>query len=87
MDETFRRLRYVRYADDFIISVIGSRRRAYEVMQQVRSFLKDPLCLELNLGKTKLTHARKNIAHFLGTDIRWNANITDKKVSKRKRSN
>lgn len=25
MDETYRRLRYVRYADDFLIGVIGSK--------------------------------------------------------------
>jgi hypothetical protein len=85
MDRNFRRLSYVRYADDFLIGVISPRREAHEIMQKVGTFLKDSLCLELNQGKTKLTHARKDAAHFLGTDISWNANI-DKKVTMRKRS-
>lgn len=86
MDNTFRRLSYVRYADDFLIGIIGPRKVAEEMMQTVAKFLKDKLCLELNLSKTKLTHARRSAAHFLGTDISWNSNI-DKKVVMRRRSN
>lgn len=85
MDSKYRRLSYVRYADDFLIGVIGPRKDAEEIMQTVAKFLREKLCLELNLGKTKLTHARRSAAHFLGTDIRWNANI-DKKVVMRRRS-
>ncbi len=85
MDRGFRRLSYVRYADNFIISVIGPRTAANEIMQKVGRFLKNYLYLELNKGKTKLTHARKSKAYFLGTDISWNASV-DKKVIQRKRS-
>jgi hypothetical protein len=53
MDNNFRRLSYVRYADDFLIGVIGPRKAAVEIMQTVATFLRDKLCLELNLGKTK----------------------------------
>jgi hypothetical protein len=58
---------------------------AEEMKHTVDTFLKEKLHLELNLGKTKLTHACKSKAHFLGTDISWNANI-EKKVVMRKRS-
>ena len=84
MDSKFRRLSYVRYADDFLIGVIGSRKVAEEVMHKVATFLQEKLHLELNLGKTKLTHACKSRAHFLGTDISWNANIEKKPKNRRK---
>jgi hypothetical protein len=64
MDNNYRRLSYVRYADDFLIGVIRSRKVAEEMKHDVAKFLREQLRLELNLGKTKLTHARKNAAHF-----------------------
>lgn len=85
MDRNFRRLSYVRYADDFLIGIIRPRTVAEELMQMVGTFLKEMLRLELNLGKTKLTHARQKAAHFLGTDISWNSNL-EKKVVTRKES-
>ena len=85
MDSNFRRLSYVRYADDFLIGVVRPRTVTEELMHMVGTFLKDMLRLELNLGKTKLTHARQNSAHFLGTDISWNSNL-EKKVIMRKES-
>jgi hypothetical protein len=84
MDSHFR-LSYVRYADDFLIGVIRPRTVTEELMHMVGTFLKEMLRLELNIGKTKLTHARRNSAHFLGTDISWNSNI-EKKVIMRKES-
>jgi hypothetical protein len=83
MDKNFKRLTYVRYADDFLIGVIGSCAQAKEIMLRVSNFLKENLYLQLNHGKTKLTHARKERAHFLGTDISWNSSI-NKKVVMRK---
>lgn len=83
MDSNFKRLSYVRYADDFLIGVIGSCAEAKEIMLKVSNFLKESMHLKLNHGKTKLTHARKDTAHFLATDISWNSNI-DKKVVMRK---
>lgn len=84
MDRNFRRLSYVRYADDFLIGVVGTHQEAVGVMSQVSMFLREHLGLDLNKSKTKLTHARKSKAYFLGTYISWNSNL-DKKVVLRKR--
>jgi hypothetical protein len=64
MDSSFRRLSYVRYADDFLIGVIGPRKVAEEMKIQIGHYLEEQLRLELNQGKTKLTHARRSAAHF-----------------------
>lgn len=61
---------FVRYADDFIIGIIGSKADAIEIRDKLRAFLAEQLKLELSMQKTKITHARDEIAHFLGTDIR-----------------
>ena len=45
-DARFRRLLFCRYADDFLIGVIGSKADAQEIMQQVASFLRNRLKLE-----------------------------------------
>lgn len=84
MDPNFRRAHYVRYADDFLISVIGSRKDAVNIMQLVGKFLENSLGLTLSRSKTKITHARKDAAYFLGTEISWNAS-PDKKVVMRVR--
>lgn len=84
MDPQFRRLSYVRYADNFLISVIGPRYEAVQIMKQVGSFLRS-LGLTMNLAKIKLTHARMHKAHFLGTYIGWNAS-PNKPVILRRRS-
>jgi hypothetical protein len=63
-------LKYVRYADDFLIGIIGSKEDSFKLRNIICSFLKEKLKLDLNLDKTKITHARNSTAHFLGTDIR-----------------
>ena len=70
MDPGFKRLQYVRYADDFLIGVIGSKADAMTVRSQVQDFLAEDLNLELNVEKTKVTHAGDNVVYFLGTNIR-----------------
>ena len=72
IDQSYKRLRYVRYADDFLIGVIGSKDDCIEIREKIHAFLMEELKLNLNLEKTKITHARKEAAHFLGTDIRIN---------------
>lgn len=66
----FKRLQYVRYADDFIIGVIGSKSDAMKLRTQVKDFLAKELKLELNIEKTKVTHTGDNTLSFLGTNIR-----------------
>lgn len=68
MDPNFRRLNYVRYADDFIIGVIGSKKDCQEIKQDITAYLKNKLFLELSQEKTLITHGSKK-ARFLGYDI------------------
>ena len=68
MDDNYRRLLYCRYADDFIIGVVGSKEDAYSIKEKVGLFLKNNLNLELSQEKTLVTHA-KDKARFLGFDI------------------
>lgn len=70
MDPGFKRLQYVRYADDFIIGVIGSKADAMKLRTQVQDFLAKELKLELNIEKTKVTHTGDKTFYFLGTNIR-----------------
>lgn len=69
-DEKYIRVRYVRYADDFIISILGPIKLAKEIRDKTGEWLKNTLQLELNEGKTIITEAKKKPAHFLGTEIR-----------------
>ena len=68
MDESFKRLRYERYADDFLIGVIGSKEDCRQVKNDIRDFLENHLRLELSEEKTLITHTSKP-ARFLGYDI------------------
>ena len=68
-DERFRRLHYVRYADDFILGFTGPKAEATEIKDRLGEFLKDPLKLELSPEKTLVTHARTEKALFLGYEI------------------
>ena len=45
MDEDFRRMRYVRYADDFLISVIGSKEDCVKIKEDIKIFLLEQLIL------------------------------------------
>jgi group II intron reverse transcriptase/maturase len=68
-DPDFRRLRFCRYADDFLLSFIGSKAEAKDIKRHLSAFLRDELKLELSDEKTFITHAQDGIAHFLGYDI------------------
>jgi group II intron reverse transcriptase/maturase len=68
-DPGYRRLRYVRYADDILLGFIGPKNEAEEIKQRLAWFLRDELCLELSQGKTLVTHAKTSRARFLGYEI------------------
>lgn len=68
-DMTFKRLRYVRYADDFLLGIIGSKKDCEFIIKIVEEFLRDSLKLEFNLIKSEIIHATTDKAHFVGTDI------------------
>ena len=68
MDGSYRRLKYIRYADDFILGVIGSKEDALRIKEDIKSFLSESLALELSEEKTLITHTGKT-AKFLGYEI------------------
>jgi group II intron reverse transcriptase/maturase len=68
-DPSYRRLRYVRYADDHLLGFIGPKAEAEQIKTRLAQFLRDDLKLELNETKTLITHARTRAATFLGYEI------------------
>lgn len=69
MDPDFVRIQYIRYADDFVISIVGSHQLAIEIQSKVRNYLSDNLKLEMSLDKTHLTHFTQKPIKFLGVSI------------------
>jgi group II intron reverse transcriptase/maturase len=68
-DPDFRRLRYVRYADDFLLGFIGPKSEAEQIKAEIRDFLSAKLKLSLSEEKTLITHATEEKARFLGYEI------------------
>jgi hypothetical protein len=69
MDETFIRVKYVRFADDFLVCVIGSKKLALEIKEKMTCFLKHKLGLELCQEKTSITNLSKEHVEFLSYSI------------------
>jgi len=68
-DPGYRRLRYIRYADDFLLGFTGPKEEAEEIKVELGQFLKGHLKLDLSPEKTLVTHAGTERARFLGYDI------------------
>ena len=68
MDEQYRRLKYVRYADDFLIGVIGSKADCEAIKADLKKYMQEQLKLELSEEKTLITNAQDK-AKFLGYEI------------------
>jgi hypothetical protein len=62
--------RLVRFADDWLLLTNGSRSQAEELREEARQFLWDQLGLELNLEKTRVTHAKDGF-EFVGFHLQW----------------
>lgn len=56
---------YIRYADDWLIGIWGSRKDSLDTLEIIEKMLKEKLKLELSKEKTKITHAGKDKAKFL----------------------
>ena len=69
MDPNYRRLKYVRYADDFLLGFAGPKDEAEEIKRKIGDFLRDELRLTLSGEKTLVTHAGSSRAKFLGYEI------------------
>jgi len=68
MDDSYKRLCYIRYADDFLIGVIGSKEDAEQIKQDVGCFIRGKLHLEMSEEKTLITHGH-DAAKFLGYEV------------------
>ncbi len=84
-DPGYRRLRYVRYADDFLLGLAGPKAEAEEIREKLATFLQQDLKLTLSAEKTLITHAQTGRARFLGDEIGIMASQT-KYDSRRQRS-
>lgn len=80
VDSEYRRLRYVRYADDFIIGVIGTRKEAESVMLQVKEYINNVLLLEVSEEKTCIADANDGV-RFLGYDIKTYTSTKTTKIA------
>ncbi|MGO9429010.1 reverse transcriptase domain-containing protein [Rhodoblastus sp.] len=69
MDAGYRRLRYCRYADDFLIGVIGGKEDARQVFAEVSTFLTEALALSVSDEKSGIRKASDG-ADFLGYGVR-----------------
>lgn len=63
------RLKYVRYADDWLLAIDGPCALAQRFKSETTKFFKEELLLNLNADKTAIKNARQEGTHFLGTDI------------------
>ncbi|MCG8347165.1 MAG: group II intron reverse transcriptase/maturase [Chloroflexales bacterium] len=68
-DPEYRRLRYIRYADDFLLGYVGTQQEAEEIKRHLKEWLSTHLSLTLSEEKTLITHARTQPARFLGYDV------------------
>ena len=68
MDTEYARLTYVRYADDWLCGVIGSKEDCKKIKEDIKNFLFEKLQLELSEEKTLITNAQDK-ANFLSYKI------------------
>ena len=80
---TDKRLKYVRYADDFLIAVNGTREECEAIKAKLTDFVRDTLKMELSQEKTLITHSNTP-ARFLGFDVRVRRDASVKRSGKRK---
>ena len=68
-DDNYIRVRYIRYADDFLIGVRGPKFLAEKIKNEVANWLKSNLHLNLKKEKTNLTYSVGNKINFLGFNL------------------
>lgn len=77
--QTDKKLKYIRYADDFLIAINGSREDCEWVKKKLADFISTTLKMELSEEKTLITHSN-NSARFLGYDVRVRRSCKVKRV-------
>jgi hypothetical protein len=70
-DPNYRRLWYCRYADDFLLGYIGSKKEAETIKREIQQFL-ETIELDMSEEKTLITHAMTGKARFLNYEIGYN---------------
>ncbi|WP_085917292.1 reverse transcriptase/maturase family protein [Halomonas sp. CSM-2] len=85
-DDSFVRIKYIRYADDWMIGVNGSHELAHTIREQAAVYLRDSLDLTLSMEKTHIRHAKTEAAFFLGTSIKIGRGTKIKKVKRNSQS-
>jgi hypothetical protein len=66
------KLKYTRYADDFVVMIMGNKQLAQQIQAAIKDFLERELHLELNLEKALPTHLLSQRVRFLGYEIAKN---------------
>ena len=79
-DQSDKKIVYVRYADDFLIGVNGTKEECQQIKSLLKEYLTEHLRLELSDEKTKITHS-SDCARFLGYYVRVRRNNQLKKRS------
>jgi group II intron reverse transcriptase/maturase len=69
MDPYFKRINYIRYADNFIVLIVGKYKDCVKIRKQISEFLKENCGLNLNIEKTIISNTKKSFS-FLGSEIR-----------------
>lgn len=69
-DDSYVRIHYVRYADDFVVGVIGSHALAKTILKRIEDFVNGSLKLRFNEDKTGITDFSKKDFNFLGFNIK-----------------
>jgi len=69
-DPNYRRLDYIRYADDFIVLVSGSFKDAKYIQNNIKEYIKANCGLELNQNKTIISNILNNEWSFLGAKMK-----------------
>ena len=80
---TDKRIKYIRYADDFLLAVNGTKEECEEIKAKLTDFIRNHLKMELSQEKTLITHSNTP-ARFLGFDVRVRRNTKVKKVGNHK---
>jgi group II intron reverse transcriptase/maturase len=66
--QTDKRMRYIRYADDFIVGICGNKEDCQHIKQQLSEFICNTMRMELSDEKTLITHSSLE-ARFLGYNV------------------
>ncbi len=87
-DPNYIKVKYCRYADDFVVLIIGSKRLAEQIREEIRQFL-EQLSLILSQEKTVITNLNDRRVRFLGYEIaktRENSKLTENAQGVKKRA-